>query len=132
MNATCNRVRSLTHRGAFPLFLLLLTAQPAVAQRLAQLSPTVSLSTQPRSGSSQALKAGLLNASSPPPTHWLEGGLVGAAAGGTLATFWGSAGCEGRCTVGGTMVGFALGAGLGFTVGALIGGQFPKHRTPPP
>ena len=127
------RVRSSTGRGTFPLCLLALTAaQPTVAQRLAQLSPSVPLS-QTYSGPSQSLTRGLVYASSPSPTYWLEGGLIGAGLVGTMTVLWASSMCESRCSsVGGKTVEFALGAGLGFSVGAIIGGQFHKHRSPPP
>jgi len=67
----------------------------------------------------------------PPPTYWLEGGLIGGI--GLGAFFASEAGglCESsNCTPARVAVGL-LGAGLGFTVGALIGGQFPKHTNEP-
>ena len=67
----------------------------------------------------------------PPPTYWLEGGLIGGI--GLGAFFASEAGgvCESsNCTPARVAVGL-LGAGLGFTVGALIGGQFPKHNNQP-
>jgi hypothetical protein len=66
------------------------------------------------------------------PTHWKEGGVVGAVAVGAFGGLLGAEICQvsdnrsGGCT--GATVGGALGgAVLGFFVGALIGGQFPKH-----
>jgi hypothetical protein len=67
------------------------------------------------------------------PTYWKEGGVVGGALGGVfVATL-----AYGLCTQseGNTrhcgfklLGGAVLGAGAGFGLGALIGGQFPKHR----
>ena len=64
------------------------------------------------------------------PTHWVEGGLVGAVVLGVGGYFIGMT-CEGET---GTNCGAVrardafLGAGLGFIVGALIGGAVPKHE----
>jgi hypothetical protein len=69
------------------------------------------------------------------PTHWKEGGLVGALAVGAFGAWFGNEICRnsdtgGGCT--GLMLGGALGGGvLGFLIGALIGGQFPKHSSAP-
>jgi hypothetical protein len=66
------------------------------------------------------------------PTHWKEGGLVGALVVGVLGAWFGSEICkvaeDGDSGCAGLIVGGALGgAGTGFLIGALIGGQFPKH-----
>jgi len=67
----------------------------------------------------------------PPPTYWLEGGLIGGIGLGTLSAYEAGGLCESsNCTPARVAVGL-LGAGLGFTVGALIGGQFPKHTNEP-
>ena len=67
----------------------------------------------------------------PPPTYWLEGGLIGGIGLGTLSAYEAGGLCESSdCTKARLAVGL-LGAGLGFTVGALIGGQFPKHNNQP-
>ena len=67
----------------------------------------------------------------PPTTYWLEGGLIGGIGLGVLSAYEGGRWCESSdCTTGTLTVGL-LGAGLGFTVGALIGGQFPKHTNEP-
>jgi hypothetical protein len=69
------------------------------------------------------------------PTHWKEGGLVGALAVGAFGAWLGSEICRNSdtgsgCT--GVALGGALGGGvLGFLIGALIGGQFPKQPSAP-
>jgi uncharacterized membrane protein YeaQ/YmgE (transglycosylase-associated protein family) len=70
------------------------------------------------------------------PTHWKEGGLVGALAVGAFGGWLGNEICRtsddtgSGCT--GAVLGGALGGGvLGFLIGALIGGQFPKHPSEP-
>ncbi len=56
-------------------------------------------------------------------THWLEGGLIGGVVMGVVG-----AGFCGYTSVPCIAVGFAiLGGGIGFPVGALIGGMFPKE-----
>ncbi len=66
-----------------------------------------------------------------PPTYWLEGGLIGGIGLGAFFAYGAGTLCESSdCTKARLAVGF-LGAGLGFTVGALIGGQFPKHTNEP-
>jgi predicted MFS family arabinose efflux permease len=67
----------------------------------------------------------------PPPTHWLEGGLIGGIGLGALFAYEAGGLCESSdCTKARLAVGL-LGGGLGFIVGALIGGQFPKHTNEP-
>ena len=67
----------------------------------------------------------------PPPTYWLEGGLIAGIGLGALSAYEAGGLCESsNCTPARVAVGL-LGAGLGFTVGALIGGQFPKHTNEP-
>ena len=69
------------------------------------------------------------------PTHWKEGGLVGALAVGAFGAWLGNEICRNSdtgsgCT--GLTLGGALGGGvLGFLIGALIGGQFPKQPSAP-
>ena len=65
----------------------------------------------------------------PPPTYWLEGGLIGGIGLGVLSAYESGGLCESSdgCIAGRVTVGIR-GAALGFTVGALIGGQFPKHN----
>jgi len=61
------------------------------------------------------------------PTHWLEGGIIGA----VLIGFAGSQLCnlgDSPPTTGCYVLAFTLtGGGIGFPAGALIGAQFPKH-----
>ncbi len=68
-----------------------------------------------------------------PPTHWRTGAFIGGAALGllTAVAFVGVCGFDSPChrPVLFALGGFALGGGVGFAVGALIGGQFPA-RTP--
>ena len=70
------------------------------------------------------------------PTHWKEGGLVGALAVGAFGAWFGNEICRNSDDTGGgctrAVLGGALGGGvLGFLLGALIGGQFPKHPSEP-
>ena len=61
-----------------------------------------------------------------PRTYWLEGGLTGGVSVGTMsALYFRSLGESGDRTAG-TIAGFVLGGLVGFTGGALIGGQFRK------
>ena len=67
-----------------------------------------------------------------PRTYWKEGGVIGGLVLGIAAALLvdglcGSDGGEENCTAK-TFGGAALGAGVGFTAGALIGGLFPKGR----
>ena len=66
------------------------------------------------------------------PTHWKEGGIVGAVLVGAFGAWLGNEICRnsesGAASCTGAWVGGALGGGLfGFLTGALIGGQFPKQ-----
>jgi len=62
-------------------------------------------------------------------SYWLVGAIVGTAIIGVIgaegAPYF--SGDEANAGVGDYIRGFAMGAALGFSVGALIGGQFPKH-----
>jgi hypothetical protein len=65
------------------------------------------------------------------PTHWKEGGLVGALLVGALGAWFGNEICrndevEDDCT-GLILRGGVGGGAAGFLLGALVGGQFPKH-----
>jgi hypothetical protein len=64
------------------------------------------------------------------PTNWREGGIVGAVIFGlALASLAGglcaSSDTDQDCT-GATLLGAAAGGGMGFVIGALVGGLFPK------
>jgi hypothetical protein len=59
-------------------------------------------------------------------TYWLEGGVGGAIGLGLLTAVLFHGLCESQNCTGSTVGGAVLGGGLGFTVGALVGGQFPK------
>lgn len=71
-------------------------------------------------------------------TYWLEGGSILGGALGLLGAVAGVSLCRQSDSPHGSCVGgiawFALGAAVGFPLGALIGGQFPKQDalTPPP
>ena len=67
------------------------------------------------------------------PTHWVEGGIVGGLALGAFGIWLGNeicqktdAGGEPGCTARSVVGGAIVGGGIGFLIGALIGGQFPK------
>jgi hypothetical protein len=71
-----------------------------------------------------------------PRTYWLEAGVVGAIGLGVFGALVGHGLCadsdvQQSCTRATLGVG-ALGAGVGFTVGALIGGQVRKRASAPP
>jgi hypothetical protein len=63
----------------------------------------------------------------PPPTYWLEVGIVGGVALGTLSGLGFHNLCESQHCTGAFVAGFVLGGAVGFTAGSLIGGQFRKH-----
>jgi hypothetical protein len=73
------------------------------------------------------------------PTHWKEGGIVGAVLLGVFSIWFfnelcqntdagADSGCSAKAVVGGALGG----GGLGFLIGALIGGQFPKQASRAP
>jgi hypothetical protein len=69
------------------------------------------------------------------PTYWREGGLIGAVSVGAFIAYLAHGLCQDSDTIRGScadeLVGGALLGGLvGFGIGALVGGQFPKHRSP--
>jgi hypothetical protein len=115
--------------------LALLGVRPAAAQAPAQIVPTLAaasftaeLAPSAPERDLAALTAELRRATR--PSHWLAGGLIGGAllgAGGLAFTAGmcnedsGSDNCT-RPIIGSALVG----AGLGFTIGALIGGQIPR------
>jgi hypothetical protein len=67
-----------------------------------------------------------------PRTYWLEGGIIGGTSVGVLsAVYVRDLGASGDRTPG-TIAGFVLGGVVGFTAGALIGGQFRNSSHAPP
>lgn len=63
-----------------------------------------------------------------PPTYWLEGGVIGGVGMGVFGVMFAQGMREDSGShVAGDVGAFLIGGTLGFTVGALIGGQFPKH-----
>jgi hypothetical protein len=64
------------------------------------------------------------------PTHWVEGGLIGAAVAGAGFALLGQLFCEQNCTQRSAEAA-VLGGALGFVIGALIGGSFPKQDLDP-
>jgi hypothetical protein len=66
------------------------------------------------------------------PTHWREGGMVGSLLVGAFSVWFGNEICryveDGGNGCAGFMIRGAIAGGItGFLIGALIGGQFPKH-----
>ena len=88
------------------------------------------LSSDFRSFQAAPLQPSKLFPATPKPTYWLEGGIIGGAALGAAFAYEAGRWCE--CTSGERVratIGVGLfAAGLGFTVGTLIGGQFPKQE----
>jgi hypothetical protein len=69
------------------------------------------------------------------PTYWREGGLIGAGSVGAFMAYFIYGFCQDSDTVRGSCAdelvrGGLLGGLVGFGIGALVGGQFPKHRSP--
>jgi len=63
-----------------------------------------------------------------PRTYWLEGGVIGGVAMGALTVMFAEGMREDNDPhVAADAMAFLIGASVGFPVGALIGGQFPKH-----
>jgi hypothetical protein len=90
--------------------------------------------TTPLSPRSFAREAGDTMVKQIRPTHWKEGGIVGAVVLGAFGIWLGNeicqeteAGNDGGCTAKAVVGGAIGGGGLGFLIGALIGGQFPKR-----
>ena len=62
-----------------------------------------------------------------PRTYWLEGGVIGGLGLGVFTAMLVNGFSEGETNVSGNVMAFLFGASVGFPVGALIGGQFPKN-----
>jgi hypothetical protein len=127
--------RSVGLHGALGLALVaLLSARPAVGQRLSSALPSLGPSIRVRSSAFSVPESRLRY---PPParprTYWLEGGSVGGIGLGVFGALHGlcaDSDVQHNCT-GSTLGVGVLGAGVGFTVGALIGGQFRKGAVAP-
>ena len=66
------------------------------------------------------------------PTYWREGGLIGAVSTGAFIAYLTYGLCRNSDSIHGSCAeglvgGGLLGGLLGFGIGALVGGQFPKH-----
>jgi hypothetical protein len=107
--------------------ILLLAASPVRGQRLASPFPTAAapVFTVPWAAMDSQRVI--------PPTYWLEGGVIGGVVVGALGASLAAGFCgysdsqQGSCADD-TIKGAFWGAVLGFSVGALIGGQIRKHR----
>lgn len=128
--------------GLLPLLLGRVNAQSQVVAwpPLAELSTSsiyLERTPRPLDPSSLASTASDTTVRQIKPTHWKEGGLVGALVLGGLGVWLGNEICQNSddttasCT--GAVIGGGLGGGiLGFLIGALIGGQIPKHSVSEP
>src|SRR2546425_557424 len=67
----------------------------------------------------------------PPPTYWLEGGLIGGIGLGTLSAYEAGGLCESSNCTPARVAGGRPGAGPRVPLGAAVGGQFPKHTNEP-
>lgn len=112
--------------------ILLIAAGPVPGQRLAQPFPAAAtLRVTVRWAVTDSVQRVIR------PTYWVEGGVIGGLAVGTFGAILitglcgNSEGPAESCTDNTVLAAF-FGAAVGFTVGALIGGQFPKHRDPDP
>jgi hypothetical protein len=67
------------------------------------------------------------------PTYWKEGGLIGGAAAAAFSLFLVHELCtktDATCSPAAYVLGTLGGGGVGFLLGALVGGQFEKNRKP--
>jgi hypothetical protein len=103
---------------------LLLAPAPLFGQRISTFQtyalPETSLRESAGLPFTQAVKA-------IPRTYWLEGGIIGGVGLGVTSALELHKFCESGSCVRATLGGALLGGALGFTVGALIGGQI--HKT---
>ena len=109
------------NRSTVGLVVILVVPAGLQSQRLASIPSYASSLPAPTSSfhvdSTQAI----------PRTYWLEGGVIGGLTLGVLTVLEFHAWSESEPSTGRTVGVFFLAGGLGFSVGALIGGQFPKH-----
>ena len=106
------------------LFALLLVPMSLAAQRLTPV-PSYAASTWPLASRAARFDGSRLSKDIP-RTYWLEAGIVGGASVGTLSALYFRGLGESGDRTAGTIAGFVLGGVVGFTGGALIGGQFRK------
>ena len=124
-----------TRTTAIGTILLLSVAGQGTAQAITSSTgfATVSSLAAPAPDAFDALNADLRRATQ--PTHWVRGGLIGAGIGAVALMALGAVvicpvsdeGCEVENYAAAALVG----GGLGFLVGALVGGQFPKEEPQP-
>ena len=109
---------------------VLLVPTSLAAQRLAPV-PSYAVSTRP-SLSRAARFDRIPLPTEIPRTYWLEGGTIGGTSVGVLSALYVRGLGESGDRTAGTIAGFVLGGVVGFTAGALIGGQFRKasHTRP--
>ena len=120
----------MNRQGQLIVLALVVLAKPAAAQRVTPPITTAAIRLPTR------FAADLRNPTSPPPTYWLEGGVIGGFGLGFLGAALGGGLCgysdsQEDCT-GATISGAVFGAGLGFIVSGIIGGQIPKHADDSP
>ena len=99
-------------------------AAPAYGQRLAPVPPyavassvSVAATASFRFDSTKTI----------PRTYWLEGAAIGGVVMGVFTIGFAHGMSESPTGVADDAIAFLIGAAVGFPVGALIGGQFPKH-----
>jgi hypothetical protein len=129
-----------------PLFVVLaLAVRPSLASAQ-QLPPRLASLVPPAFGDSargparsvaSTLRADVRASASPRASQWLEGGLILAIPMALAVGSLGNAFCHdadsggsGNCLFS-TVSATAFGATLGFSIGALVGGQFPKRGDAP-
>jgi len=102
---------------------LLLAPAPLLAQRISTFQTYAPPETSPPQSSghpfTQAGKA-------IPRSYWVEGGIIGGVGLGVISALEFHKICESGSCVRATLGGALLGGALGFTVGALVGGQIHK------
>ncbi len=102
----------------------LLLPSSMVAQRLGPV-PAYAASALPPPSAAPRVDS-LLTGAAIPRTYWLEGGTIGGVGLGILGALWFRGMSESPTPLGATIAGGVLIGAVGFTAGALIGGQFRK------
>jgi hypothetical protein len=90
--------------------------RPPVPHYAVSLGPATSFAPPSYADSARAI----------PRTYWLEGGIVAGVGVGVLGALWFGGMSESPNPIGSTIAGGLLCGAVGFTAGALIGGQFRK------